>query len=127
MEIDGKVVVVTGGASGIGRALARRFHASGARGVIVADQAAGGAEQVAAELDARRPGSAVAVACDVAVERQVVDLVERAERRFGPIDVFCANAGIGRGRLLDEATDDDWRVSLDVNVLAHVYAARALV
>jgi NAD(P)-dependent dehydrogenase (short-subunit alcohol dehydrogenase family) len=63
----------------------------------------------------------------VGLERDVVALVDRAESAFGPVDIFCANAGIGRGHLVDDSTDDDWRASLDVNVLAHVYAARALV
>ena len=97
VEIEGRAVVVTGGASGIGRALARRFHADGARGIVVADRDRDGAVAVAAELDAGRPGSALAVACDVGVDAEVADLVRSAEEAFGAIDLFCANAGIGVG------------------------------
>lgn len=126
MELQDKVVVVTGGASGIGRALARRFHAGGARAVVVADRDGAGAEAVAAGLIATRPGSALGVATDVGVDAQVRALISTTEAAFGPIDLFCANAGVGAGTDL-ESSDDDWRVSMDVNLYAHLYAARALV
>jgi NAD(P)-dependent dehydrogenase (short-subunit alcohol dehydrogenase family) len=122
MEIADRVAVVTGGASGIGRALARRFAAEGARGVVVADLNGPGAEAVAQELGE----GAVGVGCDVAQDEQVGALIARAEEAFGPIDLFCANAGIGTGTGLD-APDDVWAQSLAVNVQAHVYAARRLV
>src|SRR5919201_4579589 len=121
MKLSDRVVVVTGAASGIGRALAHRFAAEGARGVVVADLDGAGAQDVAAALGDR----ALGVACDVTVEGEVVDLVAEAERVFGPIDLFCANAGVAVGT--DEATPDaDWDLALAVNVRAHVYAARAL-
>ena len=126
MELQGKVVVVTGGASGIGRAMARRFHAGGARAVVVADRAAEGALAVAGELDAARPGSSMGVASDVSVDADVRQLIATTEAAFGPIDLFCANAGVGVGTDL-ESSDDDWHVSMDVNLYGHVYAARALV
>src|SRR3954449_10846231 len=122
MDLNERVIVVTGGASGIGRALARRFAAEGARGVVVADLNGGGAEAVAAELGER----AIGLACDVSDERAVNTLIDHAEDAFGPIDLFCANAGIGTGAGLD-APDDVWQQSLAVNVIAHVYAARRLV
>jgi NAD(P)-dependent dehydrogenase (short-subunit alcohol dehydrogenase family) len=119
MNLSDKVVVVTGGASGIGRALARRFAEEGARGVIVADLDGDGAQDVADEI------GGLGVTCDVAVEAQVTDLVARAASAFGPIDLFCANAGVAVGT--DEtAPDAEWDLALAVNVKAHVYAARAL-
>jgi NAD(P)-dependent dehydrogenase (short-subunit alcohol dehydrogenase family) len=119
MNLSDKVAVVTGGASGIGRALARRFADEGAGGVVVADLDGAGAQEVADEI------GGLGVACDVAVEAQVVDLVARAASAFGPVDLFCANAGVAVGT--DEAAPDaEWDLALAVNVKAHVYAARAL-
>src|SRR3954454_3658553 len=88
MQLRDKVAVVTGGAHGIGRALCRRFAAEGARGVVVADLDAGGAAAVAGEI------GGLAVTTDVGVEADVARLVERAAEVFGPIDLFCSNAGI---------------------------------
>ncbi|MCY4452799.1 MAG: SDR family NAD(P)-dependent oxidoreductase [Immundisolibacterales bacterium] len=119
MKIEGKVAVVTGAASGIGRALARRFVAEGARGVAVADRQAGPLQAVADEI------GGLAVTCDVTDEAAVRALAAEAEERFGPIDVFCSNAGVA----LDggeEAPDEEWRLNWDVHVMAHVYAARAV-
>ena len=118
MEVAGKVVVVTGAASGIGRALAWRFAEDGARGVVVADLNAEGAEAVAGEIGA----AAIAVGCDVADRAQVDALVDRAEAEVGPVDLFCANAGVGGGVGLEEG----WELALGVNVMAHVHAARRL-
>jgi NAD(P)-dependent dehydrogenase (short-subunit alcohol dehydrogenase family) len=121
MNLSDRVVVVTGGASGIGRALARRFADEGARGVVVADLDGAGAQAVAQAFGDR----ALGVATDVAVEAQVADLVARAQEAFGPVDLFCANAGVAIGA--DEASPDaEWDLALAVNVRAHVYAARAL-
>src|SRR6185312_12701528 len=101
MELSGKVVVVTGGASGIGRALAQRFAGESAKGVVVADLDVDGARTVA---DGIGP-AALGVGCDVAAEDQVRAVIATAEEAFGPIDLFCANAGIGQGTGLD--TPDD--------------------
>lgn len=126
MEIDGAVVVVTGGASGIGAALCRRFAAEGARGVVVADRNVVGAEAVASEI------GGLAVGADVSAEPDVRRLVKAARERFGPIDLFCSNAGVALGPGAGGtsggpfAPDDVWRTSFDVNVMAHVYAARAV-
>ncbi|MDH3704961.1 MAG: SDR family oxidoreductase [Acidimicrobiia bacterium] len=119
MELTDIVAVVTGGASGIGRALATRFQAEGAR-VAIADLQQTALHDVAGALGA--PG----IECDVADEAQVIALIDRVEAELGPIGLFCSNAGIGTGAGL-EATDDDWRRSIDVNVMGHVYAARTLV
>lgn len=120
MDVRDRLVVVTGAASGIGRALAHRFAAAGARGVVVADRDAQGLERVAAET------GGLAVPTDVTVEAEIVALIERAEAEHGPIDLFCSNAGIlAIGG--PEVPDADWRRIIDVNVMAHVWAARHLV
>jgi NAD(P)-dependent dehydrogenase (short-subunit alcohol dehydrogenase family) len=120
LELRDRVAVVTGGASGIGRAMAQRFAAEGARGVVIADLQ--GSEAAAAEIGDR----AIGIDGDVADQAHVAALLERARSEFGPVDVFCANAGIGTGQGLD-APDEVWDLILDVNVRAHVVAARLLV
>ena len=119
MKLQGKVAVVTGGATGIGAALCRRFKQEGARGVVVADIDADGAETVAQEVDG------LAVPTNVAVEHDIVHLVERATAEYGQVDLFCSNAGIiMRGG--PDATNEAWQHIWDINVMAHVYAARAV-
>ncbi len=120
MKLQDKCVVVTGAASGIGAALARRFAAEGARAVVLADVQADALAAVAGEIDG------VAVTCDVTDSGSIAALVDTAEARCGPVDLFCSNAGIvvpGGAEL----PDDEWQRSIDVNVMAHVYAARVLV
>ena len=119
MELKDKHVVVTGGGNGIGRALCRRFASEGAAAVVVADLDGEAAGAVAAEI------GGLALATNVAVEADVVSLVERAVEANGPVDLFCANAGIVvTGGV--EASDEEWQRIWDVNLMAHVYAARAL-
>ncbi len=126
MEVTDKVVVVTGGASGIGAALCRRFAAEGARGVVVADRSATGAAAVAAEV------GGLAVTLDVSVEWDLRRLVTATRERFGPVDLFCSNAGVALGpgpggRTSGPFSDDAaWKQSWDVNVMSHVYACRAV-
>lgn len=119
MELRDKVVVVTGGANGIGQALCRRFAAEGARGVVVADFDAGGAKKVAGEI------GGLDYAIDVSVPAGFVGLVEKAIAAFGPIDLFCSNAGIAIEGGID-VLDADWQRIWQVNMMAHVYAARAV-
>jgi NAD(P)-dependent dehydrogenase (short-subunit alcohol dehydrogenase family) len=119
MELKDKVAVVTGGANGIGAALSRRFATEGARGVVVVDREADAAVAVADEI------GGLALTADVGVEADIVSVVERAEAAFGPIDLFCSNAGIGGGGSVD-ADDAVWQSIWDINLMAHVYAARAV-
>ena len=119
MKLAGKVAVVTGGATGIGRALCRRFASEGARGVVVADIDGSGAAEVAREI------GGLAVHVDVSREPDIVDLVERAIAAYDAIDLFCSNAGIAlEGGV--EAPDAGWQRIWNVNFMAHVYAARAV-
>jgi NAD(P)-dependent dehydrogenase (short-subunit alcohol dehydrogenase family) len=121
VEVKDRVVVVTGGASGIGRALCRAFGAAGARAVVVSDIDGAGAQLVADELGSRGR----AVATDVGSEPDIVDLVASTEAEFGQIDLFCSNAGI----LVPGGVDADnasWDRIWHINVLAHMYAARAV-
>src|SRR3954452_10145540 len=122
MELNGKVAVVTGGASGIGRALAWRFAEEGAKGVVVADLDGAGAEAVAGEIGAQAVGGA----CDVADGEQVRAIIARAEEAFGPVDLFCANAGVAIGLGVEES-DDVWDKAFAINIRAHIAAARELV
>jgi NAD(P)-dependent dehydrogenase (short-subunit alcohol dehydrogenase family) len=120
MRIAGKVVVVTGGGNGIGRALCRRFSADGAKAVVVADMNGATAAQVADEI------GGTAITTDVSREADVVSLVAETLARYGGIDLFCSNAGIAVNG--DEHTvDAEWARCWDVNVMAHVYAARAVI
>ncbi|KJS31245.1 MAG: short-chain dehydrogenase [Desulfatitalea sp. BRH_c12] len=119
MKILDKVVVVTGGASGIGRSLCRRFAAAGAKGVVVSDSNAEEAANVAREI------GGLAVTTDVRNEADVRKLVALATKAYGPIDLFCSNAGISVPGGV-EAQDSDWQRCWDIHVMAHVYAARAV-
>jgi NAD(P)-dependent dehydrogenase (short-subunit alcohol dehydrogenase family) len=120
MKIKDRVCVVTGAAGGIGEAIARRFAKEGAKGVVVADRDAARLEKVAKDI------GGFAVGCDIGQEGDVKRLIEEAEKKFGAIDIFFSNAGIGRGGH-EDATDKDWADSWAIHVMAHVYAARALV
>ncbi len=121
MELTDKVVVITGGAGGIGSAMGRRFVAEGARAVVLADLDGAGAASAAAEIGSRAWG----LACDAADPGAVRALVSEVERREGGIDLFCANAGIGAPRGID-ATPAEWERVFAVNVMATVHAAQAL-
>jgi NAD(P)-dependent dehydrogenase (short-subunit alcohol dehydrogenase family) len=121
MKIAGKIVVVTGAASGIGRALAHRFaKQEGAKLVVCADLNGEGAAKVAKEVDG------VAFTTNVGKEEDIKRLIETVETEHGPIELFCSNAGIGFGGGA-EVPNERWQLIWDVNVMAHVWAARHLV
>lgn len=123
MELKGKVIVVTGGGSGIGAGLVRRFAQEGAAAIVVADLAGDKAAAVAAEVAGAVP--TLTVALDVSKEAEVQALIAQATQRFGRVDVLCSNAGIIRDGGL-EAPNDDWQRCWDVNLMAHVHGARAV-
>ena len=120
MDLKEKIIVVTGAASGIGRAIAIRFKAEGAKKVICADRDIAGAKVTAEQIDG------VAIACDVSQEADIQALIESVESYQGPIDLFCSNAGIGVGGGA-ETPNADWQRIWDINVMSHVWAARHLV
>src|SRR5437764_5550134 len=119
MRVQDKVVVITGAAHGIGEALARRFHKEGAKAVVVSDIDGAAAEKVASEI------GGFAMRTDVGQESEVRRLVDETISRFGPIDLFCSNAGIFiEGGI--EAPNEAWAKMRDIHVMAHIYAARAV-
>jgi NAD(P)-dependent dehydrogenase (short-subunit alcohol dehydrogenase family) len=123
MDVAGKVIVVTGGANGIGRALCERFHAEGARKVVVADLEESNAQSVALALG----GDAFGV--DVRDESALAAMVAKVEADHGGIDLFCSNAGIialdGEPWWATSAANETWQAMWDIHVMSHVFAARA--
>src|ERR671913_984862 len=120
MRVEGAVVVLTGAAGGIGAALARRFAAEGAAGLVLADVDGAAARALASGFE-----RATGVECDVTDSAQVTALVSAAEEAYGPVDLFCSNAGITTGTGLD-TTAAHWQRAWEVNVVAHIHAARAV-
>lgn len=120
MRPEGKVCVVTGGASGIGEATARAFAAAGARGVVVADVNEAALARVAREI------KALPVRADVSQETEIQALIRAAEKAYGPVDIFFSNAGISRPGH-EEAPDAVWDLMWRIHVMSHVWAARALI
>ncbi|MFE3293073.1 SDR family oxidoreductase [Rhodococcus sp. NPDC059234] len=125
MRVAGKVAIVTGGGGGIGGALAHALAADGAR-VVVADLDAAAAQAVVDKVNAENPGAAVAAGGDVSDAELIRGLIALAEKNFGPVDMYFANAGITGDPGL-EADDAAWELSLDVNLRAHIRAAQLLV
>ena len=120
MDVKEKIIVVTGGASGIGEALCRRFAKEGARAVAVVDIDEEGARAVAGNI------GGLALRCDVSREEDIKAVVEETEEKLGPIDMFCSNAGVLAIGGVD-ASNEDWERTWSINVMAHVYAARAMI
>ena len=123
MEAVGKIAVVTGGANGIGEGLVRRLATEGARGVVIADLDLARAEAVAREIGPQ----ALAIRCDVGREADLQAVVALANERFGQVDIFCSNAGILGQTGGFELEDPQWNSLWQVNVMSHVWAARAVV
>lgn len=117
VKLVDKVIIVTGGAHGIGRALCERFQSEDPRGIVVADV------DFEAALEVAKGVGGTAVACDVADPQAVQELVASVESNYGQLDLFCANAGIGQAGG-PELPDDAWRHVWDVNLMSHVYAQR---
>jgi NAD(P)-dependent dehydrogenase (short-subunit alcohol dehydrogenase family) len=126
MNVAGKILVITGGGSGIGKAMGHAFRRAGAAKIVVADIDVAAANEVAAAIGGR------AFSCDVTDEAQIKSLIETVERDHGPIDLFCSNAGIASGfdprtENAAAAPNEEWSLAWALNVMAHVYAARALI
>jgi NAD(P)-dependent dehydrogenase (short-subunit alcohol dehydrogenase family) len=119
MELQGRAVVITGAAGGIGLACARTFARHGAR-LVLADRDEERVRRVAEEI------GAVGMRVDVGTELGVRELIDAAQEHLGPIDLFFSNAGIGGPPGGPEAPDDALRRTWEVNVMAHLWAARAL-
>jgi NAD(P)-dependent dehydrogenase (short-subunit alcohol dehydrogenase family) len=117
MELKGKVAVITGAASGIGKAAALRFRKEGAEGLVLGDLSFKSIESTS---------DGITVPCDVAKEADIQRLVKEAEKRYGRVDVFFSNAGIFQAGDI-HAPDADWERNWKIHVMAHVYAARAVV
>jgi NAD(P)-dependent dehydrogenase (short-subunit alcohol dehydrogenase family) len=120
VELADRHVVVTGAGSGIGRALARRFAAEGARGVTVADLDQAAAEAVASEI------GGLAIRADVSAEHSIKELVAGSVEAYGAIDLFCSNAGIPGPAGGPEAPNEEWQRTWEINTMAHIWAARAV-
>ena len=120
MELNDRVAIITGGSGGIGKALARAFLAEGARAVVLADLSENAVRAAAEEIGCE------GVACDVTSEQQIDDLVQSTLKRHGQIDLFCSNAGAGALGLLTDAANEVWQRQWELHVMAHLYAARAV-
>lgn len=125
MELIDKNTVVTGAANGIGKAVAEAFHNYGAR-VVLADRDQKLLNEVVANLNAKRPNSALAVACDLSTEQANADLVAKSKEFLGFIDLFYANAGVAMGTDLS-TSEDAWNISFNINVHAHRWAVKYLI
>jgi len=121
MQLKNKNVIITGGAQGIGAAVARRFAAEGAR-VVIGDIKGSKAEALAAEI------GGLGLQCDVTKEPDIQRLVTETRARFGAVDMFYSNAGLGMWEPdhAASASNADWQLNWEVHVMSHVYAARAV-
>jgi NAD(P)-dependent dehydrogenase (short-subunit alcohol dehydrogenase family) len=122
-DLEGKVAVITGASSGIGRATALDFAQAGAKVVLAARDAAALTE---IELECQEAGpGAIAIVCDVTDEEQVERLASRAEKAYGHIDIWVNNAGVALFAKFEDSTTDDFRRVFDTNFFGYVHGARA--
>ena len=120
MQLKDKIVVVTGAASGIGKSLAIRFAAEGAKKVVCVDLNEGKVTEVSSLING------LPITVDVSSEAEIAAMIDRVETQVGPIDLFCSNAGILTMGGVD-TPNEDWQKIWDINVMSHVWAARHLV
>jgi NAD(P)-dependent dehydrogenase (short-subunit alcohol dehydrogenase family) len=120
VEMNNRVAVITGGSGGIGRAVAAAFLAEGAKGIVLADLDNDTVQAAASEL------GCLGFACDVTDESQIQALTQFALEKFGQIDLFASNAGAGGEGVLTDAQNEVWQMQWDLHLMAHVYAARAV-
>jgi len=120
MELQDRVAVITGGSGGIGQAMARAFLREGARAIVLADLSEEAVNAAAADIGCE------GIACDVTDEQQIIDLVQHTIDKYGQIDLFCSNAGAGGSGLLTDASNEVWQNQWELHVMAHLYAARAV-
>ena len=123
MQIEDKVVVVTGGASGIGKALCERFAIEGAGAVIVSDIDQSGIDATVKDISSKT--TTVGIICDVAKEEEIENLANNTLEQFGHIDLFCSNAGIFTAGS-ETVSTDNWQRIWEINVMSHVFAARSV-
>lgn len=121
MNFDGKTIAITGGASGIGAAMVRAFAEKGAR-IVIGDVRVEPAQTLADEV------GGIAIRCDVTRESDIQEMVSKAQTHFGSVDIFVSNAGVAKGEPdhAASASDEVWQMCWQVHVMAHVYAARAV-
>jgi NAD(P)-dependent dehydrogenase (short-subunit alcohol dehydrogenase family) len=120
MNLKDKIIVITGAATGIGRAMAIKFSAQGAKKVVCADVDENGVRETAKHIEG------IAHKVDVANEAEIAALIDTTETNVGPIDLYCSNAGISISGGV-EVADDSWQKIWNINLMAHVWAARHLV
>ena len=120
MNVKDKIILVTGGANGIGKALCERFAGEGARKIVVADTDFANAQKVADDI------GGLAIELDVSNEAQIKNAIEKILSEFGQIDLVCSNAGIAGAAGGLEVSNDVWQKIYEINVLSHLYLSRAV-
>ena len=118
MKVKGKRVVITGAASGIGKALAVAFHSAGAAAVIASDINKAGIQSIAAEIKSE------GIVTDVTNEEDIIRLIKESNDNYGGIDIFCSNVGIGAYEDFLKLTNAEWRKMFDTNLMSHIYVVR---